>query len=72
MRVLDVPVRPIYGAEWRSGINLGTALHPIPWVLLRSWGTRVAAQVRRRVQSRAQRIASGTSGTSGTMGSAGG
>ena len=65
MRVLDVPVRPIYGAEWRSGINLGTALHPIPWVLLRSWGTRVAAEVRRRVQSRAQRIASGAVGSAG-------
>jgi len=59
MRVLDVPVRPIYGAQWRSGINLGTALHPIPWVLLRSWGTRVAAQVRRRVQSQVERIAPG-------------
>jgi len=53
MRVVDVPVRPIYGAAWRSGINLGTAFHPIPWVLLRSWGHRVAAQVRRRVQARA-------------------
>ena len=52
MRVLDVPVRPIYGAEWRSGINLGTALHPIPWVLLRSWGHRVAAQLRRRMRAR--------------------
>ena len=52
MRVVDVPVRPIYGAHWRSGIHLGTALHPIPWVLLRSWGNRVAAQVRRRVQAR--------------------
>jgi glycosyltransferase involved in cell wall biosynthesis len=59
MRVLDVPVRPIYGAQWRSGINLGTALHPIPWVLLRSWGNRVAAQVRRRVQSQVERIAPG-------------
>jgi glycosyltransferase involved in cell wall biosynthesis len=49
MRVVDVPVRPIYGAQWRSGIHLGTALHPIPWVLLRSWGTRVAAQLRRRM-----------------------
>jgi glycosyltransferase involved in cell wall biosynthesis len=46
VRVLDVPVRPIYGEHWRSGINLGTALHPIPWVLLRSWGTRLAAQLR--------------------------
>lgn len=47
VRVVDVPVRPIYGEHWRSGINLGTALHPIPWVLLRSWGTRIAAQARR-------------------------
>jgi glycosyltransferase involved in cell wall biosynthesis len=49
MRVVDVPVRPIYGAHWKSGINLGTAFHPIPWVLLRSWGTRLAAQARQRV-----------------------
>ena len=48
MRVVDVPVRPIYGAHWKSGIHLGTALHPIPWVLLRSWGTRLAAKARRR------------------------
>lgn len=41
VRVVDVPVRPIYGEHWKSGINLGTALHPIPWVLLRSWGLRV-------------------------------
>jgi len=46
VRVVDVPVRPIYGAHWKSGIHLGTALHPIPWVLLRSWGTRLAAQLR--------------------------
>jgi len=52
MRVVDVPVRPIYGAHWRSGINVSTALHPIPWVLLRSWGNRVAAQVLRHVQAR--------------------
>jgi glycosyltransferase involved in cell wall biosynthesis len=49
VRVLDVPVRPIYGAHWKSGINLGTALHPIPWVLLRSWGTRL---IRGRRQAR--------------------
>ncbi len=46
VRVVDVPVRPIYGAHWKSGINLGTALHPIPWVLLRSWGVRIAARRR--------------------------
>jgi len=45
-RVVDVPVRPIYGEHWKSGIHLGTALHPIPWVLLRSWGTRLLAQAR--------------------------
>lgn len=49
VRVVDVPVRPIYGEHWRSGIHLGTALGPIPWVLLRSWGTRVAAETRRRL-----------------------
>ncbi len=47
VRVVDVPVRPIYGEHWRSGINFGTALHPLPWVLLRSWSTRIAAQARR-------------------------
>ena len=57
MRVRDVRVRPIYGAAWRSGIHLGNALHPIPWVLLRSWGNRIAAQVRRRVQARVDRLA---------------
>lgn len=44
VRVVDVPVRPIYGEHWKSGIHLGTALHPIPWVLLRSWGTRIARE----------------------------
>lgn len=52
MRVLDVPVRPVYGPAWKSGINLGTALHPIPWVLLRSWSTRVATQARARWRAR--------------------
>jgi glycosyltransferase involved in cell wall biosynthesis len=51
VRVADVPVRPIYGEHWRSGINVGTVLHPLPWVLLRSWGTRLAAQARKRARS---------------------
>ena len=50
VRVIDVPVRPIYGEHWRSGINFGTALHPLPWVLLRSWGTRLAAQAKKRAR----------------------
>lgn len=46
-RVVDVPVRPIYGPHWKSGINLGTA-PPLSWVLLRSWGNRLAREVRAR------------------------
>jgi glycosyltransferase involved in cell wall biosynthesis len=48
MRVVDVPVRPIYGAGWKSGITFGTALHPLPYVLLRSWRARVRGEARRR------------------------
>jgi glycosyltransferase involved in cell wall biosynthesis len=47
VRVVDVPVRPIYGKHWKSGIHLGNALHPLPWVLLRSWGTRLTARARK-------------------------
>ena len=50
MRVRDVPVRPIYGPHWKSGIHLGTALHPIPWVLLKSWSHRVTSEARARRQ----------------------
>ncbi len=48
MRVVDVPVRPIYGAAWRSGISLGTVVYPISFVLLRSWARRLFARVSRR------------------------
>jgi len=48
VRVADVPVRPIYGEHWKSGIGFGAALHPLPWVLLRSWGSRLAARRRAR------------------------
>jgi glycosyltransferase involved in cell wall biosynthesis len=43
-RVVDVPVRPIYGPQWKSGIGLSAAVHPMPWVLLRSWGARLASE----------------------------
>jgi glycosyltransferase involved in cell wall biosynthesis len=54
MRVVDVPVRPIYGPHWKSGISVGTAIHPISWVLLRSWGNRLASEAlaRRRLAGR--------------------
>jgi glycosyltransferase involved in cell wall biosynthesis len=53
MRVRDVPVKPVYGPAWKSGISIGTALHPIPWVLLRSWGNRVTTETRARWRARA-------------------
>ncbi len=42
LRVEDVPVRPIYGASWKSGIRPHTVIYPITWVLVRSWLDRVA------------------------------
>ena len=35
-RVLDVPVRTIYGQSWRSGITLRTAIYPVLFVALRA------------------------------------
>lgn len=42
-RVVDVPVRPIYGPAWRSGISLRTALYPVLFVVLRSLFWRLRA-----------------------------
>lgn len=56
-RVVDVAVRPIYGAEWKSGIRLTAALHPLPWVLVRSWATRVSAQASEGLRKRSLRRA---------------
>ena len=50
-RVVDVPVRPVYGPGWRSGIRVWTVVYPISFVLLRAlvlrllvryarWGTK--------------------------------
>ncbi len=41
LRVVDVPVQPIYGETWRSGISVGTVIYPISFVLLRSWAQRL-------------------------------
>jgi glycosyltransferase involved in cell wall biosynthesis len=40
-RVTDVPVRPVYGQNWRSGIRPLQVMVPISFVLLRSWLTRL-------------------------------
>jgi glycosyltransferase involved in cell wall biosynthesis len=44
VRVKDVPVRPVYGPRWKSGISLRTVLYPIPWVLLRALLGRLYAE----------------------------
>jgi glycosyltransferase involved in cell wall biosynthesis len=44
-RAVDVPVRPVYGPGWKSGIRLRTVLHPIPWVLFRAWVTRLRTEL---------------------------
>jgi glycosyltransferase involved in cell wall biosynthesis len=44
-RVLDVPVRPLYGPSWRSGIRLRTAVYSIAWLLLKSLAWRVGWQL---------------------------
>ena len=43
-RVVDVPVRPIYGPRWRSGIRPHTVVYPIAFVLARSWLERLGAE----------------------------
>jgi glycosyltransferase involved in cell wall biosynthesis len=42
--VVDVPVRPIYGPGWKSGIRLATVVHPILWVLGRALAHRLRAE----------------------------
>jgi glycosyltransferase involved in cell wall biosynthesis len=51
VRVADVPVRPIYGPHWKSGISMKTALGPIPTVLARSWATRVVRETQARLRA---------------------
>jgi glycosyltransferase involved in cell wall biosynthesis len=46
LRVCDVPVRAIYGANWRSGIRWSTVVYPMSFVLVRSWMRRLAARRR--------------------------
>jgi len=44
LRVRDVPVRAIYGTNWRSGIRLSTVVYPMSFVLARSWMRRLMAR----------------------------
>lgn len=36
-RVADVPVRPVYGPDWRSGIRIPRVIGPLTFVLLRAF-----------------------------------
>ena len=47
LRVVDAPVRPIYGPAWRSGITLRTAIYPVSFVLLRSFLWRQWARLQK-------------------------
>jgi glycosyltransferase involved in cell wall biosynthesis len=41
LRVEDVPVRAVYGPNWRSGIGWSTVIYPMSFVLLRSFVRRL-------------------------------
>jgi glycosyltransferase involved in cell wall biosynthesis len=40
-RVADVPVRPVYGPDWRSGIRIPRVIGPLSFVLLRAFLQRI-------------------------------
>jgi len=46
LRVVDVPVRPVYGPNWRSGLRPLRVALPIAWLLLRALCRRMAARSR--------------------------
>ena len=45
-RVVDVPVRPVYGPQWRSGLRPARVALPIARLLLRGWLRRMRAEAR--------------------------
>jgi glycosyltransferase involved in cell wall biosynthesis len=46
-RVVDVPVRPVYGSDWRSGIRVRTVVYPIAFLLLRAFMRRLQTRLGR-------------------------
>ncbi len=42
-RAVDVPVRPVYGPEWRSGIRVTNVVYPILFLLGRAFVLRLRA-----------------------------
>jgi glycosyltransferase involved in cell wall biosynthesis len=47
LRVRDVPVRPVYGRDWRSGIRIHRVVGPIARLLLRAIAQRLVRPVLR-------------------------
>lgn len=47
VRAVDVPVRPVYGPAWRSGIRLTTVVYPILFLLGRAFLLRLAGRGKR-------------------------
>ena len=43
-RAVDVPVRPVYGPGWRSGIRLTTVVYPILFLLARAFLLRLGSR----------------------------
>jgi len=46
LRVVDVPVRPVYGPAWRSGLRPLRVAPRIAWLLLRAFARRMRARWR--------------------------
>jgi glycosyltransferase involved in cell wall biosynthesis len=44
-RVVDVPVRPVYGPEWRSGIRIARVIGPLSFVLARAFLRRLVRRL---------------------------
>src|SRR3954470_11517883 len=45
-RVVDVPVRPVYGPSWRSGLSPLRVMVPIAWLLMRGGWRRPPRRLR--------------------------
>lgn len=56
LRVSDVPVRPVYGPDWRSGIRPIRVVAPLSYLLARGMGLRLA----RRVAQSAAKLGAGS------------
>jgi glycosyltransferase involved in cell wall biosynthesis len=48
-RAVDVPVRPVYGPAWRSGIRISRVLGPLSLLLVRAFCWRVGRGLARRL-----------------------